>query len=57
MHKDLGTHMNGVILGDESAALAICGQTRTGQIEASGYQPLVNSREGSKRRSEFPESG
>ena len=46
MYKDLGTHMNGVVLGDASAALAIvCGPTGTGQIEASGHQLFVDPRE------------
>ena len=48
MYKDLGTHMNGVVLGDASAALAIVARRGTGQIEASGHQLLVDPRESSQ---------
>ena len=36
MYKDLGTHMNGVVLGDASAALAIVARRGLG-FEASGH--------------------
>ena len=32
MYKDLGTHMNGVVLGDASAALAIVARRRLGKL-------------------------
>ena len=32
MHKDLGRHMNGVVLGDASAALAIVARRRLGKL-------------------------
>ena len=32
MYKDLGTHMNGVVLGDASAALAIVVRRRVGKL-------------------------
>ena len=51
MYKDLGTPMNGLVLGDVSAALAISrhrGPTRTGQIEVFGYQLFVDARESSQ---------
>ena len=32
MHKDLGTHMNGVVLGDASAAFAIVAQRGLGKL-------------------------
>ena len=49
MYKDLGTHMNGVVLGDASATLAIVARRGVGQIEASGHQLLVDPRELSRR--------
>ena len=32
MYKDLGTHMNGVVLGDASEALAIVARRRMGKL-------------------------
>ena len=32
LYKDLGTHMNGVVLGDASAALAIVARWRLGKL-------------------------
>ena len=49
MYKDLGTHMNGVVLGDASATLAIVARRGVGQIVASGHQQLVDPREKSRR--------
>ena len=49
MYKDFGTHMNGVVLGDASATLAIVARRGVGQIEASGHQLLVDPRESSRR--------
>ena len=45
MYKDLGTHMNGVVLGDASAALAIVARRGLGKFEASGHQLFVDPRE------------
>ena len=42
MYKDLGTPMNGLVLVDASAALAIVAR------RASGHQLLVDPRESSK---------
>ena len=42
-------HMNGVVLGDASATLAIVARRRVGQIVASGHQQLVDPRESSRR--------
>ena len=45
MYENFGTHMDGVVLGNASAALGIDGPTGTGQIEASGHQLFVDPRE------------
>ena len=45
MYKDLGTHMNGVVLGDASAALAIVARRGLGKVRASGHQLFVDPRE------------
>ena len=45
MYKDLGTHINAVVLGDASAAVAIVARRGLDKFQASGHEIFVDPRE------------